>query len=222
MTTLIYIISFFIIFVLFIYGMVNYNLKNALDHYINKEKFTNFTEILPKNDKSIRPIDSCTQQDKDNEKIVYSPSAGGIPDAPWKYNNYVQDVYKKNKDEALGKENGKYCIKKPKLLFDGIWSPYIFTKDGYEHTKWSLTNGNLSEGEVCMKSLYDNLKTMPKDLPPDCPVKCLTDCDLGVYCNGPVFNDPQDLTSKIDEQYICFPSVFSPDGNQNPLPTYGF
>ncbi len=222
MTTLIYILSFFVLFVLFIYGMVNYNLKNALDHYVHKERFTNNTEILPLNTTSIRPIDDCSQQDKNKEKLVYSPSAGGIPENPWKYNNYVEDIYKKDATNPLGKENGKYCIKKPKLLFDGIWSPYIFTKDGYEHTKWSLTNGNLSEGEVCMKSLYDTLKTMPKELPPDCPVKCLTNCDVGVYCNGPVFNDPQDLTSKIDEQYICFPSVFSPDGNKNPLTTYGF
>lgn len=226
MMTYIYIVSFFVIFILFIYGMVNYNLKNALDHYINnnsnKEGFSNYLEILPEDNKSIRPIDDCTREDIKTKNFVYSPSSGGIPENPWKYNYYVQDVYKKDATNPIGKTNGKYCVSKPKLLFDGIWSPYVFTKDGFEHTKWSLTNGNLSEGEVCMKSLYDNLKTMPKDLPPDCPVKCLTECDMGVYCNGPVMNDPQDLTSKIDEQYICFPSVFSPNGNKNPLPTYGF
>ena len=186
----------------------------------NTEDFKNMEEMK---EKSIRPIDGCKELDEKNADLLRTNTATGIPQAPadQQYIDYVGEVYTyKQPNEAL--ERGKYCIKKPKLLFDGIWSPYIFTKDGYEHTEWSLTNGKLSEDEVCMKSLYDTLKTMPKELPPDCPVKCLTNCDVGVYCNGPVFNDPQDLTSKIDEQYICFPSVFSPNGNKNPLPTYGF
>lgn len=224
MMTYVYVISFILLIILFIYGIFNYNLTNALDHYVNnKEKFTNYLELHPEDNKSIRPLDNCSAQDKKTEKYIYSPSSGGIPENPWKYKFYVQDIYKKDsKVNQIGKMNGKYCVKKPKLLFDGIWSPYVFTKDGFEHTKWSLTDENLSEGEVCMKSLFDTLKPMPKELPADCPVKCLTDCDIGVYCNGPVMNDPQNLTSKIDEQVICFPSVFSPDGNKKPLATYGF
>ena len=212
-------LSVIILVILFIYGFVNYNLKTVVDRYINsgeKEDFSNRME------ESVRPIDECVKYDMKGNNKLYTNCSGGIPDAPYKYDFYVGDVYRNIKNESLGKENGPYCVKKPKLLFDGIWSPYIFAKDGYEKTEWSLTNGNLFEGEICMKSLFNTLKPMPKWSPPDCQVKCLNDCQIGTYCNGPVDNDRQDITDPKDSQVICFPSIFSPDGNKDPLTRIGF
>lgn len=214
-------ISVVVLVILFIYGLVNYNLKSFVGQYIRQENFENQEE--ENEDKSIRPIDECKKMDEKEESILRTAVSGGIPQAPFKYNDYVGDIYFNNKTNPIGKENGKYCIKKPKLLFDGIWSPYQFYNDGWEKTEWELTNGNLSEGEVCMKSLYNTLKPMPKWSPPDCPVKCQNDCEIGVYCNGPPDNDPQDLTDANDSTFICFPSVFTPGiKGEKPLKTYGF
>ncbi len=206
----------------------------------NTEDFKNMEEMK---EKSIRPIDGCKELDEKNADLLRTNTATGIPQAPadQQYIDYVGEVYTyKQPNEAL--ERGKYCIKKPKLLFDGIWSPYIFAKDGFMKVKWELTDGNLFEGDVCMDSLYDTLKPMPKILPPDCPIKCINDCDdpielgkegfcgnkcdLSYYCNGPNFTDPQNISDPIDPQdkeVVCFPSIFNQNlKNRKPTSVYGF
>lgn len=205
-----------LLIILFIYGLFNYQLKNTLDKFSNQENFSN------QDQESIRPLDECRKYDEKGQQLLQTNVSAGIPEAPYRYNYYVGEIYQNKQDDSLSKESGPYCVKKPKLLFDGIWSPYIFAKDGFERTEWSLTNGNLFEGEVCMKSLYNTLKPMPKWSPPDCKVKCINDCEVGTYCNGPVMNDPQDITDPDDSQAICFPSIFSPNANKDPLKTVGF
>ncbi len=215
----IYVISIFILLIVIFWAGSNYFLKSALDHYSNnKEGFENLTDA---SNQSIRPIDECSKRDLKEQNILFSPSSGGIPDAPFKYVNYVGEIYREIPNETLGKDNGIYCIKKPKLLYDGIWEPYIFAKNGNEKTEWSLTDGNLFEGDICMKSLYNTLKPMPKYLPADCPP--MYDTTIGVYCNGPVMNDPQDITSPIDSQVIAFPSIFTPGlPGESPIQNTGF
>ncbi len=220
---------------LFIYGFVNSQLKSMLDNFTNQggiqENFSprslsdNDLIPTPLEEPSVRPIDDCRKYDMKGEDKVHTNVAVGIPDAPYKYNDYVGEIYIEKPNQEIGRENGPYCIKKPKLLYDGIWSPYLFSKEGYERVEWSLTNGNLFEGEVCMKSLFNTLKPMPKWSAPDCPVKCLNDgnCnDFSVYCNGPDMNDRQDITAPNDSSMICFPSIFSPDGNKHPTTKIGF
>ena len=218
--------SVIILILIFIYGFVNYNLKNMLDKFTNKSEHFTTLSLSPSSSStsdSVRPVDECVKQDKEGENKVQTSVAVGIPDAPFKYNDYVGSIYLQKDNNELGKENGPYCVKKPKLLYDGVWSPYLYAKNGWETVEWSLTNGNLFEGEVCMKSLYNTLKPMPKWSNPDCPVKCLNECeDFYVYCNGPEDNDKQDITDPNDSSVICFPSVFSPDGNKNPTTKIGF
>lgn len=212
-----FIVGIVVIFLilLFVYGLFNYQLKGMMDTYVNgKEIQENFTTNRME-EASIRPIDECVKNDMKGDELLHTNCSHGIPNGPFDYKYYVGDVYiPEPTNPELGRKNGKYCVGKQKLLFDGIWSPHIFAKEGYETTKWKLTNGNVTEGEICMKSLYNTLKPMPTELPPDCPVKCLKESDIGVYCNGPPDNDKQDITDPNDEQVICFPSIFTPYADQ--------
>ncbi len=248
-------LSVIILIILFLYGFLNYNLKGMLEKFSKKEHFQNMnpSPVIPEkinvtyneygtgdDADSVRPIDDCRKYDMKGYDKLHTNVAVGLPDAPYKYNDYIGEIYIQKENQTLGRDNGKYCVKKPKLLFDGIWSPYLFEKEGWERVEWSLTDGGLFEGETCMKSLFNTLKPMPKWSPPDCPVKCLNDCkeDFYVYCNteqlteseknkfkgglDKAMNDPQDITDPNDANVICFPSMFSPDGNVNPTTKIGF
>ena len=99
-------------------------------------------------------------------------------------------------------KDGNYCLKKSKLLYDGIWDPDIKDDSPFQYENWKLTDGDLTDGYYCSNKLIEVNKPMPKNFidksatPPPIPTNYYT-----------YFNDTVD--DVFDAEIQCFPSVFN-------------
>ena len=99
-------------------------------------------------------------------------------------------------------QKGKYCLKKSKLLYDGIWDPIINKNNDFEQESWNLTNGDLYDGYYCSDKLIQVNKPLPKNYIDKSATPPIKDGDYYTY-----FNDPID--DKYDIELSCFPEVFN-------------
>ena len=191
---------FFIIFIFLSISGLNFALKRMIDSVLNnhKEDFTN-------NDNSIvNPIDDCRKIDVLTDNQLNFQTATNIPLSPVDYKNYVGNIYipnsKNNENNQL--THGKYCMMKPKLLYDGIWESEIKKENPFEKQDWKLTNGDLTDGYYCSDKMIETNKPIPENYKDESSTPPITD---GKYYTW--FNDTYD--DIFDTQISCFPSVFN-------------
>jgi hypothetical protein len=209
MISLIFAIIFIILFIILSIVGGNYFLKGILEKMVgsNKEHFDN-------NDiNNIDNIDECKKIDLENQNQLNFQTGTNIPLSPTNYKNYIGSIYiHKEPDvfptDGLGK--GKYCLTKPKLLYDGIWNPKINIESPYEHETWDLTNGNLNSGYYCSDKLIEVNKPIPRNYI-DKTASYLNDSESASYYS--YYNDVQD--DIFDTQIACFPNIFDPNNPKN-------
>lgn len=183
-------------------------LKSMVDNVLSnkKEQFQNFINDIDDIDNSIiNPIDECKKIDINAQDTLNFQTATNIPLSPNNYTNYIGNIYIDNnieKDNFSINDVNKYCMKKSKLLYDGIWNPIIDKYDNYEHETWDLTNGNLSDGFYCSDKLLEVNKPFPKNFVDKSATPPIVGGEYFTY-----FNDTQD--DIFDTEIQCFPSVFN-------------
>jgi hypothetical protein len=212
MISLILAIGFIILFIILCIIGGNYFLKGILEKMVgnNTENFDNNNN----NDiNNINNIDECKKIDLQNQDQLNTQTACNIPLSPTNYKNYIGSIYIHKEPDVFptdGLGEGKYCLTKPKLLYDGIWDPKINIEGPYEHETWKLTNGNLFGGEYCSDKLIEVNKPIPKNYI-DKSASYLNDSDSASYYT--FFNDIE--SDILDTQITCFPEVFNPNDPKN-------
>jgi uncharacterized protein YneF (UPF0154 family) len=206
MISLIFSIIFIIIFIFLCIIGGNYLLRSMMENIVkSKEHFVN-----PDLQNEIIKMDECKKIDESNFNHLNFQTTTNIPLSPNNYSNYIGSTYidenaNKDANQFDNKElcNGKYCLVKPKLLYDGIWEPDIKINSPYEHESWKLTNGNLSGGYYCSDKLIEVNKPIPKNFIDKSAV--YDDKNSGYYYT--YFNDTNN--DIFDTEIQCFGSVFN-------------
>jgi hypothetical protein len=201
--SLVLVIIFFVIFIFLIILTANYFLRYMVDKTINSENFTNKKDITHLDNSIVNPVDDCRKIDNLSENQLNFQTGTNIPLSPNTYKNYVGDIYV-NDDIPLENpfEKGNVCLKKPKLLYDGIWNSNQVEDSPYKIQEWNLTNGNLTNGYYCSDKLIQVNQPFNKNFvdmsatPPIIPSKYYT-----------YFNDRVDDIN--DTEIHCFPGVFN-------------
>ena len=202
-----------IFIILIIYG-INYLLKKSLDHFItnHKENFQNSNS-----DTSIvNPIDECRKIDNESNEQLNFQTATNIPLSPYQYSDYVGKIYSNDMyiEESDELKKGKYCMRKPKLLYDGIWDPKINVnrEEGTEFQEWKLTNGNISNDYYCSNKMIETNKPIPPGFI-DKSAVYVAPCEESKYYNYLIdpYQDP------LDAQLHCFPQVFNAGMNKETI-----
>jgi hypothetical protein len=204
MFSLILSIIFFILFIFLSIASLNYILRRMIDNVLSKnENFENFKNEEILDNCIINPLDECKKMDLEGNNNLNFQNAVNIPLSQNYYKDYIGYIYmneeEKNNNELL---NGKYCLKKSKLLYDGIWESNIINESPYKYEKWNLTNDNLTDGYYCSNKLIE----INKDLPLNYIDKSSTpDIIGGNYYT--YFNDTND--DIFDKEIKCFSSIFN-------------
>jgi len=202
MISLIFAIIFFLLFIFFCIAGGNYLLKSMIDNVLSKQEHfrnNNQDEI----ESSINPTDDCSKIDMDIQNNLNFQTATNIPLSPYYYRNYVGDLYiENNKKEINEFKDGKYCLKKGKLLYDGIWDSTISNDNPYEFEQWNITNGNITDGYYCSDKLLEVNKPFPKNYIDKSATPPIINGQYYTY-----FNDTQD--DVFDTEISCFPSIFN-------------
>jgi hypothetical protein len=203
MISLILAIGFIILFITLCIMGGNHFLKGILESMVGDD-----TEHFDNNDiNNINNIDECKKIDLQNQDQLNFQTTTNIPLSPTNYKNYIGSIYIHDKSNIFPTDEldkGKYCLTKPKLLYDGIWNPKINIEGPYEHETWDLTNGNLYGGSYCSDKLIEVNKPIPKNYI-DKSASYLNDSESSYYYS--YFNDTQN--DVFDTQITCFPSVFN-------------
>ena len=203
MISLILAFIFFVLFVFFCIAGGNYLLRSMIDNVLSKNKVENFSNL---DELIVRPEDECKKIDALSQNTLNFQTGTNIPLSSNYYKNFVGSIYidddlkNKNSYNPLGK--GKYCLKKNKLLYDGIWDSDIKNDSPYEIQEWKLTNGDLTDGYYCSNKLLEINKPIPDNFIDKSATPPPTPTDYYVY-----FNDTID--DVFDKELICFPSVFN-------------
>lgn len=202
MISIIFSLIFFILFIFFCIAGGNYLLKNMIDNILSKNNTETF-ENLNYIDKDINNMDQCKQIDELSQNVLNFQTATNIPLSPVYYNNYIGSIYIDNDKKNINElQKGKYCLKKSKLLYDGIWENEIITKSPYVEGSWTMTDGNVTSDYYCSDKLIQVNRPFPKNfidksaVTPPIPTKYFT-----------YFNDTED--DVFDKEISCFPSVFN-------------
>jgi len=196
MISLIFAIIFLLLFIFFVIAGGNYLLKSVIDHVLNNtEEFTNMNPKKDVVDNSINPVDKCRKIDFDNKDTLNFQTATNIPLSPYEYKDHVGALYTNESDNRDLKENLElgniYCLKKSKLLYDGIWDSKI-EQDGTSLTqKWNLTNGDISDDYYCSNKLIEVNKPIPRNFHDMSATPILGHTPMYEFINDPV-NDPND------------------------------
>ena len=201
MISLILAILCIILFIFFCIVGGNYVLRSMVDNVLtSKEGFINSNDA---NDLIINPVDNCSKIDNDANNQLNFQTATNIPLSPNYYKNYIGKTYIDNQqDYSIENPNAKYCLKKSKLLYDGIWDSNINVDNNYEIETWNLTNGNLSDGYYCSNKLIETNKPFPVDYVDMSATPPITSGNYYTY-----FNDTKN--DIFDTEIQCFPSVFN-------------
>lgn len=199
MISLIFCIVFFIIFIFLTIAGGNFVLKMMVDNVLSKsEKFQNMN-----NDNLINPVDDCKKIDIESEKNLNFQTSTNIPLSPNYYKNYIGTIYMNDDIKQTNDlKDGMYCLKKSKLLYDGIWNPIINKELPYEYQSWELTNGNLSDDYYCSDKLLEVNKPFPENY---IDKSATPEIEGGEYYT--YFNDTQN--DKYDTEIQCFPQIFN-------------
>ena len=199
MISLIFCIVFFIIFIFLTIASGNFVLKMMVDNVLSKsEKFQNMN-----NDNLINPVDDCKKIDIESEKNLNFQTSTNIPLSPNYYKNYIGSIYMNDDIKQTNDlKDGMYCLKKSKLLYDGIWNPIINKESPYEYQSWELTNGNLSDDYYCSDKLLEVNKPFPENY---IDKSATPEIEGGEYYT--YFNDTQN--DKYDTEIQCFPQIFN-------------
>lgn len=216
MISLIFALIFFIIFIFLCIAGGNYVLKSMINNILStKENFQNIETFEGIDNIIVNPIDDCRKIDQLSQDHLNFQTATNIPLSPNNYKNYIGSIYmnneSNNKNELI---KGKYCLKKSKLLYDGIWDPTIHKESPYEYESWKLTNGNLSDGYYCSNKLLEVNKPFPENYIDKSATPPIVGGEYYTY-----FNDTQN--DIYDTEIQCFPSVFNA-GITEDLKTKGF
>jgi len=206
MISFIFAIVFIIVFLLLFIAGGNYYLRSILENIINGN---NSNEHFSNIDKELNNMDECKMIDENNQNHLNFQTTTNIPLSPNNYKNYIGAIYiDNNANENAnnfpndGIQNGKYCMNKPRLLYDGIWDPTISINSPYEHETWKLTDGNLSGGYYCSDKMIETNKILPKNF---------IDKSQDVQNKGNYyymyFNDSQN--DVFDTELSCFPEIFN-------------
>lgn len=202
LSVLIGILAFFVIIFLLIAGG-NFLLSGMIDHFLDgQENFENIYE-----DKNIELNDECSKIDLKSQEILNFQTGTNIPLSPINYSDYVGDIHI-IKDSGLKNDkkiNSKLSLKKPVLLYDGIWkSDMKYNDEGYEHQYWNLTNGNIGMDEYWSDDLIRINKKIPNNYIDKTAVcgKGKNIDDYLLYCNDTVYDVE-------DTELSCFPQIFT-------------
>jgi hypothetical protein len=208
MISLIFALIFFIIFIFLCIAGGNFVLKSMIENVLSKkENFENFdnNENLY-NNIIVNPVDDCRKIDQLSQDNLNFQTATNIPLSPNNYKNYIGSIYMNDNDNYVENKSelhkGKYCLKKSKLLYDGIWDPTIHKESPYEYESWKLTNGNLSDDYYCSNKLLEVNKPFPENYIDKSATPPIVGGEYYTY-----FNDTQD--DIYDTEIQCFPSVFN-------------
>ena len=196
-------IVFIIIFIVLSIGGINMFLRNMIDRVLNQNKEA-FTNSNTNEDFSIiNPIDDCRKIDIITDNTLNFQTATNIPLSPVNYKDYVGNIHIQN-DEIESNEltKGKYCMMKPKLLYDGIWESVINKENPYEYESWNLTNGNLADGYYCSDKMIEVNREIPSNFH---DYSTTPPIESGKYYTW--FNDTVD--DVFDTEIHCFDSVFN-------------
>jgi len=195
MISLIFAIIFLVLFIFFVIAGGNYLLKSVIDHVLNNtEDFTNMDQPNSQLE-VINPVDRCRKIDFDNKDKLNFQTATNIPLSPYFYKDHVGTLYTNEVNErdlktSLELEN-TYCLKKSKLLYDGIWDMNIEKDGSYVYEKWNLTDGNLSDDYYCSNKLIEVNKPFPKNFVDMSATPILGNTPVYEFINDPVY-DPND------------------------------
>ncbi len=195
MISLIFAIIFLVLFIFFVIAGGNYLLKSVIDHVLNNtEDFTNMDQPNSQLE-VINPVDRCRKIDFDNKDKLNFQTATNIPLSPYFYKDHVGTLYTNEVNErdlktSLELEN-TYCLKKSKLLYDGIWDRNIEKDGSYVYEKWNLTDGNLSDDYYCSNKLIEVNKPFPKNFVDMSATPILGNTPVYEFINDPVY-DPND------------------------------
>jgi len=200
MISLIFCIIFFLLFIFLSIAGGNFILRTMIDNILSKsEKFQNMND----DNLIINPIDDCKKIDQEAEKKLNFQTATNIPLSPNYYKNYIGSIYMNDNIKPNNElKDGMYCLKKSKLLYDGIWDPKINKESPYEYETWNLTNGNLSDDYYCSDKLIEINKPFPENYIDKTATPCIEGEKYYTY-----FNDTQN--DKYDIEIQCFPEIFN-------------
>jgi hypothetical protein len=202
MISLIFAIIFLVIFIFFVIAGGNYLLKSVVDHVLNNSSDSNegFANINHA-ENIVNPTDSCKKIDFENKDKLNFQTATNIPLSPNYYKDYVGVLYTNETDMNDLKNNLKldntYCLKKSKLLYDGIWDDTIKMDGSYVYNKWSLTDGDVSDDFYCSNKLIEINIPMPTNFVDMSATPTLGKMPLYEFVNDPI-NDVNDT------ELICF------------------
>jgi hypothetical protein len=200
MISLIFCIIFFLLFIFLTIAGGNFVLRMMIDNILSKSE--NFQNINDDN-LIINPIDDCKKIDQESEKNLNFQTATNIPLSPNYYKNYIGSIYMNDNIKPKNElKDGMYCLKKSKLLYDGIWDPKINKESPYEYETWNLTNGNLSDDYYCSDKLIEVNKPFPENYIDKTATPCIEGGKYYTY-----FNDTQN--DKYDIEIQCFPEIFN-------------
>jgi hypothetical protein len=176
-----------------------------IDNVLSKsEHFKNYK--MEDDDIIINPIDNCKKIDLESEKNLNFQTATNIPLSPYYYKNYIGSIYMNDLDQSkdlnYSNKDGIYCLKKGKLLYDGIWDPDIHNESPYEYESWKLTDGNLSDDYYCSDKLIEINKPFPEDYIDKSSTPSIPGGEYYTY-----FNDTRD--DIFDTEIQCFPEIFN-------------
>lgn len=205
MLSLILSIFFLILFIFFCIAGGNFLLRSMVDNALGKEDFRNINEMDKNNidDNSIvNPLDDCKKIDLESQESLNFQTTTNIPLSPYYYKNYIGKIYIENPVHNNELKEGSQCLKKNKLLYDGIWDPKINKDASYEYETWNLTNGNLYDDYYCSNKLLEVNKPFPKDYIDMSATPPIEDGHYYTY-----FNDTQN--DVCDKEIQCFPEIFN-------------
>ena len=200
MISLIFCIIFFILFIFFSIVGGNYALRIMIDNILSKtEKFQN----MDNDNFNVNQVDDCKKIDLESEEKLNFQTATNIPLSPNYYKNYIGSIYMNDDIKSINElKDGMYCLKKSKLLYDGIWNPIINKESPYEDETWELTNGDLSDDYYCSDKLLEINKPFPKNYIDKSATPVIKGEKYYTY-----FNDTVD--DVFDTEIQCFPQIFN-------------
>jgi hypothetical protein len=214
MISLIFSIGFFLLFIFLSIAAGNIILRSMIDNVLSKsEKFQNKEnnklskiETFQNNYEDniiVNPIDDCKKIDLEAEKHLNFQTATNIPLSPHNYKNYIGSIYMNDNIKSNNElKDGMYCLKKSKLLYDGIWDPVINKDSPYEYESWKLTDSIVSDDYYCSDKLIEINKPFPKNYIDESATPKIGGGYYYTY-----FNDKQD--DIFDTEIQCFPQIFN-------------
>jgi len=210
MVSLIFAIIFLVIFIFFVIAGGNYLLRSVVDHVLDglngsNEGFSNFEHM----NNIVNPTDSCKKIDFDNKDKLNFQTATNIPLSPNYYKDHVGIIYTNETDGRDLKMNleldNSYCLKKSKLLYDGIWDNKVHKYNSYLYNTWSLTDGDISDDYYCSNKLIEVNRQMPKNFIDMSATPTLEKIPIYTYINDAVYDVNDTEITCFDPKDIDYP-----------------